>query len=373
MLPTTRLLRLGAAVAAISAMLGLGSASASADSNYTVTITDTGFNPPIVTIPTGTTVFFTNSGSKVHSATTRQIGGVTPFDTGGIGPNQTVNINFTIAGAFPYTSAVDCLNAGGGQTAGFDCSSTATIVVTYPGGAPQVGNLTPFPTTTPTPVLTGPPQSALVRITSKGFDPPSVTIALGGSVTFENDDNGGVHNAITTAGGNPTPFDTGGLGPGLSGSLTFSLQGTYTYTSAIDCLNSKNPGFSCGTYQIVVSGQPSGLAPAPGSTAVAVVANGQTTVSIDDSAGFNPPVLAIHPGQTVTWTNAGSQVHTIVSNPGYASQFDSGGLANNQKFSVTFQNAGSYGYHSSTETSYALDGMGNQVVSYKFSGTIIVQ
>jgi plastocyanin len=368
---TSHLLRLSAAFAAMLALLGLGRATASADNNATVTITDSGFNPSTLTITVGSTVFFTNAGSRVHTATTRQIGGVTPFDTGGIGPNQTVSINFTLAGAYPYTSAVDCLNLGAPPT-GFDCGTTATIVVNYGGGEPQVGNLTPVPTSTPTPVLTGPPQSALVHITSKGFDPPTVTIALGGSVTFENDDNSGVHNAITYGGGNPQPFDTGGLGPGLSASLTFSMQGTYTYTSAIDCLNSKTPGFNCGAYQVNVSGQQSGVAPGPGATAVPVV-TGQTTVSIDDVSGFNPPVLAIHPGQTVTWTNTGSQVHSVVSNPGYYNQFDSGGLANGQTFSFTFQNPGSFGYHSSTEPSYALDGMGNQVVSYKYNGTILVQ
>ncbi|HLY67499.1 MAG TPA: plastocyanin/azurin family copper-binding protein, partial [Chloroflexota bacterium] len=219
------------------------------------------------------------------------------------------------------------------------------------------------------------PQSALVHITKQGFNPPTATIGLGGSITWENDDNTATHTATTTGGGNPQPFDTGGLQPGFSNSFTFALQGTYTYTSAIDCFGGgTSNGFQCGTYTIVVSGQPSGLAPSPAGTPVpALTPGGSTTVGIDDVNGFTPPALAIHPGQTVTWVNTGHQVHTVVSNPGYYNQFDSGGIGPGQKFSVSFPNAGSYGYHSTTEQSYAQDAFGHTVVQYALNGTIVVQ
>jgi plastocyanin len=369
------LVRLGIVLALTLPVLVFGQSAALADNNGSVTISDAGFDPPIATINVGGTITWTNTGTKVHTASS--ITGPVPFNTGGLGNGQAFPINFTVPGTYRYTSATDCVNSGGGQGPGFDCGTVASVVVVDVNKAYNPNAFpTPSPTNTPLPT-TGPPQSVAVQITAHGFVPPTVTIALGGSVTWINADNGGTHTATTTSGGNPTPFDTGGLGPGLSSSFGFTLQGTYTYTSAIDCLNgSSTPGFSCGVYQIIVSGQQSALAPPPaagasGSTSSVAVAG--TSVTIDDVDGYTPPVLAIHPGQTVTWTNSGKQVHAVVSNPGYPNQFDSGGLNPGQKFSFTFALPGSYGYHSSTEAAYGIDGMGNKVPQFKFNGTVVAQ
>jgi plastocyanin len=366
------LLRLGAVLALSLPLLVATGPQALAD-NATLTISDTGFSPPTLTINRGDTVTFTNSGAKVHTATTKTA--PVPFDTGGLTTGQMLPINFTVAGTYEFTSAIDCINSGG-QGSGFNCSSMGVIQVVdstqaYNGNAFP----TPSPTNTPLPNI-GPPQSVTINITKSGFDPPVATVALGGSVTWVNMDNTATHTVTTTGGGNAQTFDSGGLGPGLSSSVTFAIQGAYTYTSATDCLNGNKTSFSCATYQIVVSGQQSVLAPAPaagasGATGGAAVAG--TAVTIDDVNGFNPPVLAIHPGQTVTWTNNGTQVHTVVSNPGYPGQFDSGGLGPGQKFSFTFPSPGSYGYHSTTEVAYAIDGMGNQVPQFKFNATVIAQ
>lgn len=356
----------------VAAMVTLALPPTAGAGDATVTITDTAFNPPSITIYPGDTVFWTNTGSRVHTATTRS--GPLPFDTGGLVANQTTSVNFTTPGAYAYTSATDCLNSGGGPTGGFDC--TAAIVHVLDPSIPI--NTAPPPTPTPLPTATplpnGPLQDITVHITAQGITPPTATVALGGSVTFLNEDVV-PHTATTTGGGNPLPFDTGGLGPGLSANLSFSTQGTYTYTSTIDCVNgAATKGFACGPFKLIVSGQTSAQAPPPSTAPVAVAEGASPTVSIDDANGYTPPTLAIHPGQTVTWTNTGKQVHSVVSNPGYPNQFDSGGLSNGQKYSVTFQTAGSYDYHSSTEPTYGVDVFGNTVVTnFAFKGTILVQ
>ena len=362
------LLRLGAILALGLPLLVFTGPQALAD-NATLTITDTGFNPPTLTINRGDTVTFTNGGTKVHTATTKTA--PVPFDTGGLNSGQTLSINFTVAGTYEFTSAIDCINSGG-QGSGFNCGANGIVQVVDSTQAYNSNAFpTPSPTNTPLPNI-GPPQSVTINITKAGFDPPVATVALGGSVTWVNMDNTATHTATTTGGGNAQIFDSGGLGPGLSNSVTFGLQGTYTYTSAIDCLNGNKTSFACGTYQIIVSGQQSVLAAGPATSGGPAAVAG-TAVTIDDVNGFNPPVLAVHPGQTVTWTNTGSQVHTVVSNPGYPGQFDSGGLGPGQKFSFTFQSPGSYGYHSSTEVQYAIDGMGNQVPQFKFTGNVVAQ
>ena len=365
-----KLTRFFAAALAIAAIALPASVVADDKSNVTITVSDTGYSPQQVDIYPGMTVFWTNSGTRVHTATTKS--GPVPFDTGGIAPTQTVSINFTTPGAYAYTSATDCTNPGGGPQGGFDCG-TAIVHVIDP--SIPVNNAppdTPTPGPTATPIPPGPPQSVTVHITSAGMDQPSVTLAMGGSVTFINDDVV-PHTATSTGGGNPIPFDTGGIGPGLSASFGFTAQGTYTYTSATDCLNGGGKaGFNCGPYKIVVVGQTSALA--PGTVVTPTSGGANPTVTIDEAFGFSPTVIQIHPGQTVTWINKGSKVHSVVSNPGYPQQFDSGGLDSGKQFSFTFNTAGQYDYHSSTEPNYGTDIFGATVVTdFALKGTVLVQ
>src|SRR5581483_7874359 len=177
------------------------------------------------------------------------------------------SLYFNDPGTYQYISAVDCTNSGGTTTPGFMCGAILNVTdsgMTYNAMAQN----TPTPVPTPIP---GIPPSVTVHVTDTGFDPPTITVALGGSVTWIND---GllVHTAKTTGGGNPAPFDTGGLASALSASFTFASPGTYTYTSSIDCGNAGGApakGFDCGPYTVVVSPQPSVLSPAPSAAAVA--------------------------------------------------------------------------------------------------------
>jgi plastocyanin len=367
--------------------------AATVQANATITINDQGISPASVTIAQGGSVTFQNNGGNVHSATS----GSAPisFDTGGLGPGQSASFSFPLPGTYTYTSAPDCL--GGNSTPNFNCGPFQIIVSTQPANA----------TTAPAPVAPGPPsaapggaapvapgtlqQNATVTITDKGISPTSVSIALNGSVTFANNGNN-VHTATTTGGNNPVPFDTGGLATGQNSSQTFSLPGTYTYTSATDCLNGNStPAFACGPYTIVVGSEavtsPAASAPAAvpaGSSAAsaapvasAAAPSGQpqnATVILTEQNGFQPNTVTIQHGATVTWINQGTQVHTVTSNPGYYNAFDSGGLDPGKSFSYNFTIPGTYGYHSATEPQYTTDQTTQStVVTYTYNGTVIVQ
>jgi amicyanin len=64
------------------------------------------------------------------------------------------------------------------------------------------------------------------------------------------------------------------------------------------------------------------------------------TVEIADFA-FMPQVLTIQVGDTVTWTNLDQVEHTATSTAG---DFDSGLLGQNESYSVTFTEPGTYSY-----------------------------
>src|SRR5205085_2115365 len=67
------------------------------------------------------------------------------------------------------------------------------------------------------------------------------------------------------------------------------------------------------------------------------------TVSVKIVAGaFDPANVTVSAGDTVTWTNATSGNHQIVSDEG---TFASGTLQPGQSYSFTFKAAGKFGYH----------------------------
>jgi plastocyanin len=75
-----------------------------------------------------------------------------------------------------------------------------------------------------------------------------------------------------------------------------------------------------------------GTMPTTGATAAGNAVNIQ-------NFSFNPPVLTVTKGTTVTWTNNDSVTHQIKSDT-----FNSSGLTNGQTFSFTFTNSGSFDY-----------------------------
>jgi plastocyanin len=76
------------------------------------------------------------------------------------------------------------------------------------------------------PLIAGPARAAdhSVSIKSMKFSPAELTIAVGDTVTFTNED-GAPH----TASANDGSFETGRLSKGASASVTFAAAGTFDY------------------------------------------------------------------------------------------------------------------------------------------------
>lgn len=354
-----------------------------------VTISDAGFTPTNVTVALGGTVIWQNQGADTHTATTQGQAPL-PFDSGGIGPGDHSSLSFQTPGTYYYTSTTDC--EGGATKPAFNCGASYSVTVGEaravatpvpspvaappPSTAPSASAAAPTPApassfSAPSPVQ----QNVTVTITDSGMTPPTVTVGLGGTVSWINQGSD-VHSA-TAKGGVPLFFDTGGLVTGQVASLGFSAPGTYAYTSAPDCIGASTPGFRCGLYTVIVSSASAVSTPPPTPSPAAAPTpppTGNTSITINDSGGFAPGSLTVKAGQTVTWTNEGNQVHSVVSNPGYIPGFDSGGLGHGQSFSYTFTSSGSFGYHSSTEPVYASDPICQcTVTTYSFNGVVNVQ
>ncbi|MHB1361204.1 MAG: cupredoxin domain-containing protein [Thermoleophilia bacterium] len=72
-----------------------------------------------------------------------------------------------------------------------------------------------------------------------------------------------------------------------------------------------------------------------------VTVSGQATTVNIRNLSFNPPVIAVRTGTTVTWSNGDTLTHTVTASNG---AFDSGRLEPGKNFGYTFNSAGTYDY-----------------------------
>ncbi|HUH97736.1 MAG TPA: cupredoxin domain-containing protein [Anaerolineales bacterium] len=92
---------------------------------------------------------------------------------------------------------------------------------------------------------------------------------------------------------------------------------------------------------------PSPKTPSANQTVAAPASN---AVSIT-SAGFQPNTLSVKAGTTVTWTNNDAAAHTVTSDS--AGVFDSGPINQGATFKFTFSQAGTFPYHSTSDSGWA--------------------
>lgn len=78
------------------------------------------------------------------------------------------------------------------------------------------------------PTNSAPAAQNSIQISSFSFSPASLTVKVGDTVTWTNQDSVG-HSATA----DDKSFDTGILGQGKSGTITFSKAGTYTYYCSV--------------------------------------------------------------------------------------------------------------------------------------------
>ena len=190
-------------------------------------------------------------------------------------------------------------------------------------------------------------SSAEVSMGDKSFQPATVTVGAGGTVTWRN-----TSDREHTVTADDQTFDSDVLGGGQTFRRRFDRAGTFAYRCLIhsDMTGSvvvTGGGASDGAGS---SGSPalSSAAPAPAPAAApapraqrpvaAGAAGGSPTVTAVDFA-FEPASLTVPPGTEVRFVNDGQALHTATGDA-----FDSGSLRSGQSFSHTFADAGTFAY-----------------------------
>lgn len=155
-----------------------------------------GFVPGDLTVDLGQTVAFINTHSDEHTATG------SGFDTGIIPEGGVATVVLEEAGTFRYACQIHPEMTG--QIAVRDANGVVPAAAT-PVASPVAG-------------------AATVRIANLAFDPTTLTVPAGSTVTWSNDDV--TPHTVTSADG---LFDSGIFDPGASFSWTFTEPGSFAY------------------------------------------------------------------------------------------------------------------------------------------------
>ena len=296
----------------------------SADPDYipegagVITLSDTGFSPANLTVAAGSTVAWVNSGTKSQRV---QVTQPVLFGSAALQTGNTFQYVFTSPGTYPFQTA--------------DGAFAGEVVVF---SAPQS---TGTGTGTPGPGCTVVANVGISIVAGGGFDPNSINVSPGTSVTWTN--NSGSRARVRDI--NHILFDSDDLSAGQTFSYTFCDQGTFWYeNSRADTTGVVIVGSGGSTATAVGTGTPQGTT-TPGTTgtpgATQTANPGTVNVYMQRHDVFSPNDITISTGTTVRWTNQDDEEHTSTSDTGV---WNSGVLNEGQFFEFIFLTPGDYHY-----------------------------
>jgi plastocyanin len=269
----------------------------------TARIVDFDFAPRRLTVAAGTSVSWSNTGQRPHTATDR--GGT--FDTKPIDPGGSARVTFSVPGTYFYFCRINPAKMNG--------------VVSVKAGA-------------------DPARAVRVQAVDEGqtgdklrFDPPELSVPAGTTVLVANV--GGKPHTLTADDGS---FDTGLIDPGAQGgrfagrnaSVTLDEAGTFRFHCEV------HPAAMKGV--VTVTG---GAAAGAGTPAAAAAGPREIDVGAVDFA-FQPKDASVAPGGKVTVTNRGQASHTLTLDD---QPLDTGNIAPGASADLTAPDQpGSYSY-----------------------------
>jgi plastocyanin len=299
-----RALRLLLPLLALTGLVLLAAPAASATaqaSSEEAKIVDFDFAPRTLTVAAGTTVNWSNTGQRPHTATDR--GGT--FDTRPIDPGGSAEVTLSVPGTYFYFCRINPAKMNGTVTveAGDDPARAVRVQAVDEG---QIGD-------------------------KLRFDPPKLTVAAGATLLVANV--GGKPHTLTADDGS---FDTGIVDPGAEGgrfagrnaSVTLADAGTFRFHCEV------HPAAMKGV--VTVTGEAAAGGPSQASAGAKEVDVGAVDFA------FEPKDASVAPGGKVTVTNRGQAPHTMTLDD---KNLDTGNIAPGASAELTAPDEpGSYSY-----------------------------
>ena len=267
-------------------------------------------DPSAATVDLGALVTWVNNDSERHRI--RSTAGPVGFDSGNLDPGESFSFTFNAEGTYNYVDDRDDTNSA------------------YFGAITVAPNAEPAPGPNPPP---SPPPSggaADVDIVNRSYQPPSITVAAGSRVTWDN-----IDDRPHTVTDRNRSFDSGVFDTGGTWSNSFNTPGTFNYFCTL------HPDM---TGTVVVTGEGGDAPPPPDPTQPPAPPAPPSSapagdVSIVDNA-FTPDTKTVTAGTTLVWSNTGALPHTVTK----GGSFDSGILMPGDTYRRTFNTPGTFGY-----------------------------
>ena len=281
-----------------------------------VQVIDFDYSPRTISVKTGASVRFVNSGVARHTVTALD----ESFDSGFMAKGDAYSRTFTTPGTFDYFCIIHPDMVGSVQV------------------SDGTGEPAPPATAAPRPVapVSPPPPAAPgeVQMLDFSYSPRTITVNAGGSVRFVNF--GVAPHTVTAFDGS---FDSGFMSKGDAYRHTLPTPGTYEYFCVI------HPNMTGSVRVLDASGSaPPALltSPTSGATpgAAETQATGPATLQMADFA-FEPRSLTVKPGTEVSWRNTGRTPHTVTARD---NSFDSGLAKPGESFTRRFDAVGTFVY-----------------------------
>ena len=317
--PMNMLSRRLLAAAVLAALASLTAATiALGQDTEEVVISDT-LKPKQLEVSSGTVVTWRNEDRDRHRVRSRQ--GPVEFDSGNLEPGERFSVTFVVAGEYPYLD----------ERNDEDPSYFGSVVVIddQPTGGP-------------------PPLAASVTLIDESFQPPTLEVAVGATVTWENIDGDDDHTVTSTDGA----FNSGVLPAGSSFDHTFDAPGTHPYFCAIHPemegtitvvgdAPAPTEGAAVGSPSPVESTVPGESPGTGGVTPVDRVTTPPPAAASIVDLTFEPATIEVDAGATVTWINDDGVPHTVTARE---DEFGSGVLMRGDSFSQAFSEPGTFDY-----------------------------
>jgi plastocyanin len=253
-----------------------------------------------LTVAVGTLVTWTNNDGDRHRM--RTTSGPVEFDSGNLDSGESFSFTFDLEGTYLYMDDRDRDNSG----------YYGTIIVAAE--APRDPGDPPPP----------PPPAGDVRIVDDTFRPGSITVNVGGTVTWSNQDR---EHTVTAR---DRSWDSGVFDAGQTYTKVFDSPGSFEYFCVI------HPDMVA---TVLVTGDGGTPPPPPPPLPPPPPPPEAGDISIVDN-DFDPATRTVTVGATVRWVNTGQIPHTVTA----SGIFDSGILMSGDAWSRTFNSAGTFSY-----------------------------
>lgn len=304
-------------------------------STATVHLAGQAFSPHTVTVALNGTVTWTNDDGTPHNVTSNTGAFTSPI----LMPGNTYSFRFTEPGTYNYVCTFH-----GGMSGTVIVPSTTGSVPPPPPPVQGIGGSGRGPVAgqhqaPPPPVSGGMSKTVEIQVREMSFGPATATAQVGDTISWVNV--GSVPHTVTAGNGS---FDHL-LAPGQRFNFRLTEQGRIPYRCIF------HPGMDgvlvigpAPANVVVPAGSGAGTSTGDGSTAQPgnPVTHGALTayeVQVKDNS-FDPAMLNMHVGDTVTWVNVGATPHTVTASNGL---FDKT-LAPGEKFSYTVKTVGDLDY-----------------------------